>query len=91
MQLKAELDEKLPLDIKLTPEFKSLLALIKKQNLQSVTDLKSYIEKELEKEGAWLKENKKHSVEGTLNRLISQHARHYDFLKLIRDKIFPYL
>ncbi len=82
------LKKKVPDDIQHTPEFKTLRALIRQQDIRSSVGLRSYVTSDIERCQAELKNHKGGS---TKNRLRVRCAKKLDFLRLIKNKVLRYL
>lgn len=91
MTLVDELKEKIPEDIQFTPEFKVFLKWVKKEGIQDASQLKLFIEEEIKSHQTWIDQNKKASIEGTMNRQLRDHTRKLDFWKTIQAHILKYL
>lgn len=91
MAFKEDLKKKIPEDIQFTPEFKTLLAVIKQKNIKDCSGLRAHVQAEIKSCRDWIKENKRQSKEGTMNRHLKKHADLLDFYELINKKILRYL
>ena len=82
------LKKNVPEDIRQTPEFKTLRALLKSENIRSAVGLRSYISAEIKRCQEDLKKLRNGS---TKNRLRVRCAKKLDFLKIIKNKVLRYL
>ena len=89
MALIDTLRKKVPEDIQYTPEFNTLRALIRSEDIRSAIGLRSYITSEIDRCQAELKKLSKGPE--TKNRLRVRCAKKLDFLKVIRTKVLRYL
>jgi len=88
MAFKDTLKKKVPEDIQYTPEFKTLLALIRKEDIKSAIGLRSYVTNEIKRCQEQLKSLRNGS---TKNRHRVLCAKKIDFLKIIKTKVLRYL
>ena len=83
------LKRKVPDDIQHTPEFKTLRALIKKEDIRSAVGLKSFITSEINR--CQKEMNNISKGPETKNRLRVLCAKKIDFLKIIKQKVLRYI
>lgn len=85
------LKKKIPEDIQFTPEFKTLLAIIKQKNIKDSASLRTHIKAEIKSCQDWIKKNQKQSKEGTMNRHLKKYSNKLDFYELVNKKVLRYL
>jgi len=88
-ELKHQLNEKIPDDIKKSPFFRLLMDIIDEQNIKDLDELKYFLSKEIEA----LKNKLGQAVHGTytMNRVRVQLAERIDALKEIEKLLNKYL
>lgn len=87
MPIKDILREKLPRDVKESPEFNSLLSLIAKEDIKGIAELNGYLDNEIKKIRGWLSANK---GPGTMSRLIRENVKKLEFLETIKKEVMKY-
>lgn len=90
MSFKDVLKAKVPEHLQHTPEFPIFLKLVKQESITSSESLKHYLSAEIERKEKNLKELAK-GKSSTSNRQRVEIAKNIDFLRLILDKILPYV
>ena len=91
MAYKDILKKKVPEEVRFTPEFRVLLAVIKKQDIKSSMGLKNYTNSEIKSLKDWIKTNKKQNIKGTMRRHIVKKQKQIDFYALIKKQVLKYL
>lgn len=89
MSFKDILKEKVPEYLQQTPEFPIFLKIIERENINSGDDLKHFLSAEIERKEKKIEELDKQG--STSNRDRVELAKETDFLKLIQEKILPYV
>ena len=90
MSFKDVLKEKVPEYLQYTPEFPIFLKLIEKEGIASPEGLRHYLTAEIERKENELARLAK-DKSSTNNRQRVGLAKNIDFLKLIQEKVLPYL
>lgn len=90
MTFKDTLKEKVPEHLKQTPEWPVLLRIVEKENFANVFAFKHFLEAEIQKKEDWLKQLAK-DKSSTNNRLRVEAGKELDFLRMLQDKILPYV
>jgi len=85
---KDELKTKVPARYQDTPEFRILLKTLSAKRISSSGALKLFCDSEIGRCKEWLSKNK---ARETSNRFRKRYVQHWEFCKLIREKIVPYL
>lgn len=88
MELKESLKEKLPKNLKESPEFNVLISLISSEDIESAAELDAYLKKEAEKTRKWLDENK---TRGTISGERRKKVRWLEFLETVKKEVTRYL
>lgn len=91
MKFKNILKEKIPKDIQFTPEFKTLLAIIKRKNIKGPVSLRTHVKSEIKSCRDWIKKNQKQSRQGTMRRHLKRYNDKLDFYELINKKVLRYI
>jgi hypothetical protein len=91
MVFKNILKEKIPQDMQTTPEFKVLLAVIKRKKIRGPVSLRTHVKSEIKSCRDWIKKNQKQSVQGTMRRHLKRKNDKLDFYELINKKVLGYL
>jgi hypothetical protein len=85
------LKKKIPEDIQFTPEFKTLLAVIRRKDIKGPSSLKTHVRSEIKNCRDWIKKNRPQSRNGTMRRHLKKYTDKLDFYELINKKILRYL
>jgi predicted transcriptional regulator len=88
MPIKDIFREKLPREVKESPEFNSLLSLISREEIKSIAELNVYLDKEIKAVRDWLSSNK---GPGTMSRLRREKVKKLEFLEIIKREVMRYL
>jgi hypothetical protein len=88
MDIKKELKEKLPEKAVKSPEFNTLLKLVKDEGIGSAAELREYLEENIGKINEWLEENR---TAGTITDERREKVRELEFLELIKEKVMKHL
>ncbi|MBW2978707.1 hypothetical protein KY304_01180 [Candidatus Woesearchaeota archaeon] len=91
MVLKDILKTKVPEDIQATPEFRILLAIIKRKKIKGPAGLQTHVKSEIKLCREWIKKNQKQSKQGTMQRHLKKYTNKLDFYELINKKILGFL
>ena len=91
MSYKDILKKKIPEDIQFTPEFKTLLAIVKRKDIKSAISLRTHVKSEIKSCRDWIKKNQKQSRQGTMRRHLKRYNDKLDFYELINKKILGYI
>ncbi len=91
MSYKDILKRKIPEDIQFTPEFKVLLAIIKRKDIRGPASLRTHVKSEIKSCRDWIKKNQKQSKQGTMRRHLKRYNDKLDFYELVRKKVLGYL
>jgi hypothetical protein len=82
---------RIPEDVQLTREYKAFLSLVRKANITDLPTLKAYLGEERAACTAQLKSSQGSNQGGTQSRHIRTLSKRQEFLKLVQDRILPYL
>ncbi|MBW2968794.1 hypothetical protein KY314_01615, partial [Candidatus Woesearchaeota archaeon] len=74
MVLKDILKTKVPKDIQATPEFRILLAIIKRKKIKGPAGLRAHVKSEIKLCREWIKKNQKQSKQGTMQRHLKKYT-----------------
>ncbi len=91
MNFKDILKKKVPEDMQFTPEFKTLLAIVKRKDIKGSASLRTHVKSEIKSCRDWIKKNQKQSRQGTMRRHLKRKNDKLDFYELINKKILGYI
>ena len=89
--IKQTLSQKVPQDIQQMPEFKILLAIIKKEKLISADELKVHIDAQIKQHRNEINKYQKTNPSGTMRRVLADSTKKLDYYELIKKKVLKYL